>query len=136
MARLCLIVAVALFLTQSRGAVGATFVGAVAGVALMAMRPITADEPTGRVPVRRALAAAFAGILAVVGLFALFAGRSVHRLEAQSGEDGRACAFASTIEAIKDHPIVGTGFGAFQDVFPALSRRRLRGNPWGLGPRA
>ena len=114
----CLIVAVALFLTQSRGAVGATFVGAVAGVALMAMRPITADEPTGRVPVRRALAAAFAGILAVVGLFALFAGRSVQRLEAQSGEDGRACAFASTIEAIKDHPIVGTGFGAFQDVFP------------------
>ena len=42
----CLIIAVALFLTQSRGAVGASFIGAVAGVILMAMRPLTADKPT------------------------------------------------------------------------------------------
>jgi O-antigen ligase len=115
----CLIVAVALFLTQSRGAVGASFVGAVAGVILATMRPVTADKSSGQLGEWRRYATIFAAFVVVVGLFALFAGRSVYRMEEQGAGDERWCSFASTIQAIKDHPIFGTGFGAFQDVFPA-----------------
>jgi O-antigen ligase len=115
----CLTIAVALFLTQSRGAVGATFVGTVVGVLLMTMRSLTADEPSGRLGAWRRYATFLAGFVLVVGMFALFAGRSIYRMEEQGSDDARWCAFASTIQAIRDHPILGTGFGAFQDVFPA-----------------
>jgi O-antigen ligase len=57
-------------------------------------------------------------LVIVVGLFALFAGRSVYRMEEQGSDDARWCAFSSTIAAIKDNWIFGTGLGAFQDVFP------------------
>lgn len=114
----CLNVGMALFLTQSRGAVGATFVACVAAVALIATRRLTADKPNDEFVSWRRYAALAASLLVIVGLFALFAGRSVYRMEAQGSEDGRWCAFSSTIEAIRDNWILGTGFGAFQDVFP------------------
>jgi hypothetical protein len=114
----CLNVGVALFLTQSRGAVGATFVACVAAVALIATRRVSADKPNDEFVGWRRYAALAAGLLVIIGLFALFAGRSVYRMEAQGSEDARWCAFASTIAAIKDNWILGTGLGAFQDVFP------------------
>jgi O-antigen ligase len=114
----CLNVGMALFLTQSRGAVGATFVACVAAAALITTRRLTADKPNGEFVSWRRYAALAASLLVIVGLFALFAGRSVYRMEAQGGEDGRWCSFASTIEAIRDNSILGTGLGAFQDVFP------------------
>lgn len=114
----CLIIAVALFLTQSRGAVGATFIACVLATILMTARRITADDP-GEASARwRRYAALAAGLLAVAGIFALLAGRSVYRMEAQGLADARWCAFASTVEAIRDNWVLGTGFGAFQDVFP------------------
>jgi len=114
----CLNVGMALFLTQSRGAVGATFVACVAAAALITTRRLTADRPNGEFVSWHRYAALAASLLVIVGLFALFAGRSVYRMEAQGGEDGRWCSFASTIEAIRDNSILGTGLGAFQDVFP------------------
>ncbi len=114
----CLNVGMALFLTQSRGAVGATFVACVAAVALITTRRLTADKANEEFVSWRRYATLAAGLLVIVGLFALFAGRSVYRMEAQASEDGRWCAFSSTIEAIRDNWILGTGFGAFQDVFP------------------
>jgi O-antigen ligase len=123
----CLIVAVALFLTQSRGAVGASFIGIVAGVVLMTMRPLTADKPNEQPGRWRRYATILAGIVVIIGVFSLFAGRSVYRMEAQGTEDARWCSFASTLQAIKDHPIFGTGFGAFQDVFPAYRNAECAG---------
>jgi O-antigen ligase len=118
-ALLCLVVAVALFLTQSRGAVGATFVACAGGIILIGLRPFSAERPTrGASPLRR-YALIIVGLVVVVGLFALFAGRSVYRMEAQGSEDARWCTFASTFEAIENRPIAGAGFGTFQDVFPA-----------------
>ncbi len=114
----CLVCAVALFLTQSRGAVGATFVACFAAAALMATRRLTADKPGDDVARWRRYAAFAGSLLAIVGLFALFAGRSVYRMEAQGADDARWCAFASTIEAVRDVWILGAGFGAFQDIFP------------------
>ena len=122
-----LTVAVALFLTQSRGAIGASFIGAVASVALMSSRSLTADKPDNQSQYWHRYAKFLAGALVVIGLFALFAGRSVYRMEEQGYEDGRWCSFASTIAAIKDHPVVGTGFGAFQDVFPAYRNAECTG---------
>jgi hypothetical protein len=114
----CLIVAMALFLTQSRGAVGATFVACVVAVALISTRRLTADKPNTEFVAWRRYATIVAGLLVVVGLFALFAGRSVYRMQEQGSEDTRWCAFSSTIAAIKDNWVLGAGFGAFQDVFP------------------
>jgi O-antigen ligase len=123
----CLIVAVALFLTQSRGAVTASFVGAATAIVLMATRALTADKPTGETGRWRRSAGQFGGVIVIVGLFALFAGRAVYRMQEQGGVDGRFCSFSSTIEAIKAHPIFGTGFGAFQDVFPAYRNAECAG---------
>jgi len=114
----CLVIAMALFLTQSRGAVGATFIACVVAVALMSTHRLTADKPGEEFVAWRRYATIVAGLLVVVGLFALFAGRSVYRMQEQGSEDGRWCAFSSTIAAIKDNWVLGTGFGAFQDVFP------------------
>jgi O-antigen ligase len=114
----CLIIAMALFLTQSRGAAGATFVALVVAVALMSTRRLTADKPGEGFGNWRRYATIVAGLLVVVGLFALFAGRSVYRMQELGSDDTRWCAFASTIAAIKDNWIFGAGFGAFQDVFP------------------
>jgi O-antigen ligase len=114
----CLIIAMALFLTQSRGAVGATFIACVVAVALISTRRLTADKPSEEFVTWHRYATIVAGLLVVVGLFALFAGRSVYRMQEQGSEDTRWCSFSSTIAAIKDNWIFGTGFGAFQDVFP------------------
>ena len=58
------------------------------------------------------------GLIATIGFFALFAGRSTYRMAEQGGDDARWCAFGSTINAIRDNWLLRTGFGAFQDVFP------------------
>jgi O-antigen ligase len=114
----CLIIAMALFLTQSRGAVGATFIACVVAVALASTHRLTADKPGEEFVAWRRYATIVASLVIVVGLFALFAGRSVYRMEEQGADDARWCAFSSTIAAIKDNWILGTGLGAFQDVFP------------------
>ncbi len=114
----CLMIAMALFLTQSRGAVGATFIALVFAVGLMSTRRLTADRPDQEFVAWRRDAVIAAGLLVVVGLFALFAGRSMYRMQEQGIEDLRWCAFSSTIAAIKDNWLFGAGFGAFQDVFP------------------
>jgi O-antigen ligase len=126
-ALLCLVVAIALFLTQSRGAVGATFVGLVCAIVLIAMRPLSIDRPKPGASRWRRYALITAGLVIIVSLFALFAGRSVYRMEAQGAEDARWCTFASTLEAIRDHPLVGAGFGTFQDVFPAYRNAECAG---------
>lgn len=114
----CLVCAVALFLTQSRGAVGATFIASTVAAALIAMRPVTGDEPSAEFDIWRRRARTFGGLLIIVGLFALFAGRSVYRLEEAGTEDGRWCVFASAIAGIRDNWLWGAGYGTFQDIFP------------------
>ena len=113
-----LVCAVALFLTQSRGAVGATFVASTIAAALIAMRQVTSDEPSDDSEKWRRRAMAIGVVLVVAGLFALFAGRSIYRMEEAGAADGRWCAFGSALQAIHDNGVFGAGFGTFQDVFP------------------
>ncbi len=110
--------AVALFLTQSRGAVGATFVAVILGAVLMLMRKLTADKESDEPRPWRRYGVAAGGLIATIGFFALFAGRSTYRMAEEGGDAGRWCAYGSTIDAIRDNWLLGTGFGAFQDVFP------------------
>ncbi len=113
-----LVVAVALFLTQSRGAIGATFVGVTLMAAIFATRPLTIDKSLV-IPARWRRATAFvAAVAIVVGVFALFGERSVYRMQEQGKNDTRWCAFASMLEPIQNNWLFGTGFGTFQDVFP------------------
>ncbi len=114
----CLVIVVALFLTQSRGAAGATFIACVVTIVTMASRPLTADHRKEAPSPWRGYAIAMTGVLLVIGIFLLFAGRSAYRMAEQGGDDARWCAFGSTISAIRDNWLLGTGFGAFQDVFP------------------
>lgn len=114
----CLVCAVALFLTQSRGAVGATFVASTFAAALIATRSVTSDAPSDDSAKWRHRAMTIGVVLVVSGLFALFAGRSIYRMEEAGAADGRWCAFASTLEGIHDNWVLGAGFGTFQDVFP------------------
>ncbi len=113
----CLATAVALFLTQSRGAVGATFIAAVVAAGLAARAP--GEEAPGQASPWRRRAMALGTLLVVAGLFALLSGRSVYRMEEAGTDDVRWCAFASTIAAVRDNWLLGAGFGTFQDVFPA-----------------
>ena len=117
-AALSALTAIALFLTQSRGAVGAAFLATTIEVALFAMRPMTTDQLSSTWNRWRRPAAIAGLIAATVGAFDVFAERSVYRMQEAGTEDSRWCAFASTWEAIHDNLYLGSGFGAFQDTFP------------------
>ena len=111
--------AAALFLTRSRGAIGATLVATLVATATMAAgRSNSERAPDERFARWRRPAVAVVALALVISLFALFAGRSEHRAQALASEDGRWCAFASTAKAIADHWPLGGGFGAFADIFP------------------
>ena len=112
--------AAALFLTRSRGAIGATLVATLVATAMMAARRLTLDRGREELFARwRRPAVAAAALALVLGLFALFAGRTEHRAQALASEDARWCVFSSTVAAIADYWPLGAGFGAFSDVFPA-----------------
>ena len=112
-----LMVAVALFLTQSRGAIVSSFVAVLLAVALTAF-PVAAAPARGAA--WRRAAALGGGLLLVVALFSLFGERAAYRLQEADGQDGRWCSFGSTLQAISATPWLGSGFGAFQDVYPAF----------------
>ena len=112
--------AAALSLTRSRGAVGATLIAILLATGAMAARRLTADRPRDDVFGRwRRPAVSLAAVAVVGSLFMLFAGRAEQRVQGLASEDGRWCAFGSTMAAIADHWPLGAGFGAFPDVFPA-----------------
>ena len=112
--------ATALFLTRSRGAIGATLVAALVAAALLATRRLTADRPREEVVERwRRPIVVVAALTLTLGLFVLFAGRTEHRVQSLASEDGRWCVFRSTLAAIADHWPYGAGLAAFPDVVPA-----------------
>ena len=112
--------AAALFLSRSRGAIGATLVATLVATALMsARRPTAREQHRGSLPRWRRPIIAMTALALVLGLFVLFAGRSEHRAQSLAAEDGRWCVFNATLVAIGDHWPFGAGLGAFPDVFPS-----------------
>jgi len=109
----------ALFLTQSRGAVGATFVALILQLTWTSQHRLTARRSSHAVASRWTRVGRIGAMLVIVlGLFAIFSGRATYRLQVQGVEDSRWCAFESTFQAIGDNWLLGTGFATFPDVFP------------------
>lgn len=124
---LAFVQAIALFLTQSRGAVGATFIAIVVLVVLSAQHRLSLGSDLA-LPAKTARNLRLGGmLLVVIGAFALFAGRATLRLESASDES-RLCVFSSTWRAIRDNWPFGSGFGTFVNVFPAYRTAECAGS--------
>jgi hypothetical protein len=114
---------VALFLTQSRGGVGASVVAMLVLVALLATAPPPDPDSSRsfRSPRsgRRTVLSLALGIGAVLAVAVVFAGRAGLRVQMRGIEDERFCMFPRIVDAARDHLALGAGFGAFEDVFAA-----------------
>lgn len=116
---------VALFLTKSRGAVLSTL-AAYLFVApmffLMHTDPQRAAARLFQVSGTRWIAGrvlvALSCMVTVLVVFAVFAGRTIFRIEMQGTDDARFCVFPGIWRAFLDNWILGTGFGTFEAVFP------------------
>lgn len=103
--------AVALLLTFSRsGSLLGITCQAVALAWLLAAYSKLARRPLG------VAAIGGAGVALLASAWFLMP-RTLERIQIQGAEDARWCTFASVLQAIKDHPIAGTGFGAFESAF-------------------
>lgn len=105
------LIGISLMLTGSRGGIASTFAGVMSFFALTAMR--------GRERPTTTLACGFLLAIPVVG-FTLFGFGDylAGRLRADSASDGgRFAVYALTWRIILDSPALGTGYGAFPDVF-------------------
>jgi O-antigen ligase len=109
-----LLVLLALFLTKSRGGMVATFVPLLLITAWFgfSLAPRTTSKR-----VRIGVAGLIATVLVL--LFVNWGARSLFRFEQSGADDARWCVYKSTIAAISDNPWFGTGFGTFDQVFPA-----------------
>jgi O-antigen ligase len=116
------VIATALLFAQSRGAFLATGLGVLVFLAALRLsRGQGREAERQRLP-RFALALAIGAILltsfsggALLSRFADYAGSS----------SGRGSIYAITLEAIRDHPWLGTGLGSFHDIFPLYRDSRL-----------
>jgi O-antigen ligase len=101
----------ALFLTHSRGG----FIATLAGLAALALA--VAQAPSLH-HLRRLRIAALP--LALVVLAFLISGDKLAERMVGAGDDarGRLAIYAITGQAIADHPLLGTGLGSFESVFP------------------
>jgi O-antigen ligase len=101
----------ALLLTHSRGGLIATLAGAVAlGLAV--------SQAPGLRRLRRLRLAALPVALAILA-FLISGDRVVERMLGAEGDlQARGIIYAATRQAVDDHPILGTGLGSFEAVFP------------------
>jgi hypothetical protein len=132
---LTLVQFLALLLTQSRGAIAATFVASVVLTLIMAQRTLsrrTAARARARARAKAYTLKPYLVILCLVaGVFFLFSGKAAYRQEAGGVDYSRLCVYKSVTSAIADNWILGTGFGTFPNVFPAYRDPDCAG-VWGV----
>jgi len=103
----------ALLMTASRGGIMATLAGLAALLVLTAIRRSAAGGGSARF-------AGFVGIaVLLVTVFHISGARFAERL-AVSGvqSQDRLNVYQTTLEAIKDNALLGSGYGTFQDIYP------------------
>ena len=115
---------IGLFLTKSRGGIACTFIGFAVICVLMTRisqraRASVPDDVERIWLWRQRMAQLALTFTVIVGGALVFGGRALLRAEAQGIEDGRFCVWPGVVQAIKEHWLIGTGFGAFQETFPA-----------------
>jgi len=101
---------VALFLSASRGGLIATAIGFLVVFAVMGAKTQNrVVRPNWR---------SIVGYGSIVTVFILFGGLALQRLNEHGADDSRFCTYWSTMSAIGDNWLFGTGFGTFADIFP------------------
>lgn len=115
---------VALFLTKSRGGIGATFVAYLLFVPLALYSSQKgsgqrASFGSGRRWRAWRLLRALLGLALVVVIGAVFADYALFRAEVQGLDDGRFCVAPAIIEAANANRATGVGFATFRLFFPA-----------------
>lgn len=104
---------VALFLTQSRGGVGFGLLALVgSGIAIL-----LTDRTAHMSRILKVLTLGGLATLLVLA-FIILGGRTIIRVEEGGVDENRVCVAESTLAGIADFPLLGTGFGAFREVFP------------------
>jgi O-antigen ligase len=125
------LMAVALIMTSSRGGIISLvaeilFLAAIAGFRRHRRNHDHEKSRAGSAAVRAALAlalivAVFVGVVLLGGEDAL--NRFVGTVNAEDPTTGRAHFWSVTVDIIKDHPIIGTGLGAFGVVYTRYDSR-------------
>lgn len=106
-----LVIALALMLTGSRGGIAAALAGLVSGLALALLQ-----RRTNR---RLAAAAGVATAVAVGSVAMAFGDMLAGRLGAFGFQsDDRLAVYATVLRSIADRPVLGFGYGTFEQVFP------------------
>ncbi len=104
---------VALFLTRSRGGVLISVL-ALSGALLLIIYKLSWRELTSQ---RKWTAMGIVGLVAIVG-FGAFGQLTIMRAEIAGYDESRDCLYRDVTTAIGDYPLLGTGFGTFEDVYP------------------
>jgi O-antigen ligase len=110
------VILVALLATGSRGGIIASFTGLVGTCALLVAR-------AHKRAMERGLAAIALVMLGVVAIF-IFGDQFLNRMM-QGGIEGRVASYQITLRSIWDAPLLGYGFGTFEDVFPMFRDRSM-----------
>ena len=114
------VIATALLFTQSRGGFVVTLVGLV--TLAYAMRLTRRQrQMAGRVPI-----AVLALVIVAVVLLSFSGSGLTGRMSDYAGnETGRGVIYTLTLQAIRDHPLLGVGLGGFHDIFQMYRDNRL-----------
>ena len=112
-----LLVAIALLLTKSRGAIGSTTFSAALMIILLIYFPSVGSSPSPGSMKRLGLIAISAITLTVVLL--VFGGRVLLRSEVEGSGDARFCTLPRIWEMVKSVRETGYGFGNFREAFAA-----------------
>lgn len=114
---------IALMITNSRAGIASSAAGLVVFTAGMLLVPppgkrrgFASSVSTGR---RLRIMQAIGGLLIVVVIFSVFAGRAMLRAEVGGLDDSRFCILPGITNAIRDNLWTGIGPGVFQVYFPA-----------------
>ncbi len=111
-----IVVTTALLLTASRGG----FFSAGLGLIVLFLGVAAAQRITRHLAIPLVLLVA----VAAVGILSLSGEELEKRLGQMSG-DVRPILYATTIDAIRDNPVMGTGYGTFEQVFRGYRDKRL-----------
>ena len=113
------VIVVALLATGSRGGVIASAAGLTVTYVVAIGKSRKASKPPGE---------AAAIILVLLGFATLFAFGDLfldRMTQSQGGAEGRLTSYEITLRSIWDAPLIGYGYGTFEDVFPMFRDRSM-----------
>ena len=117
-------VIIALFLTRSRGAFGATIIGwGLILPSLISQGLTQSGQVSGGFRVSQSqrtqrIVFGLLGLCVTIGFIGLFAEGTLFRLASTSGEAARFCAYPDMFAIFLDNWLLGAGFNTFEAIYP------------------